>query len=246
MSAFNILKPNHFMFGIDLHDAVIPPSPTPIPFIPHIGWGNLEGNVGSPPGTKAARTNAESVPMLQRGTDIGLGIPHFSLNILLPLVILGSGSKSYFGAGTVKLEGTAVAVAVLHNANINLNCGGSTIPPTPSGYVIAPCTVRAGMTFGDLLAGILQMVVEAAVQWGIGFALGKVLPAFEALGILGTFLSNALGLVVGWAIGTPLGYSFAGGVLSHIPGLGSLFDQFDKGHDAVADYFNNPKRRTFL
>ena len=233
MSAFNVLKPNHFMLGIDFHDALIPPEPKPIPFIPHSVFAPLEGYVGAGSVKKAAKTNAEYVPMLQRGTDIGQMIPHIGLNALLPFVIAGSGSKSYFGAGTVKLEGTAVAVAVLHDANINLNCGGSTSPPTPTGYVFAPCTVRAGMTFGDLLAGILQMVVEAAVQWGIGFGLGK------ALSELPPGVSDLLGLLLGWVIGTPLGYSYKGGL------LGPVYGQFDKGHDAVADYFNDPKRRVF-
>jgi hypothetical protein len=246
MSAFNVLKPNHFMLGLDFHDALIPPDPKPIPFMPHSVFAPLEGYFGVGSVKKAAKTSAEYVPMLQRGTDIGQGIPHIGLNALLPFVIAGSGSKSYFGAGTVKLEGTATAVAVLHDANINLNCGGSTGPPTPTGYVFAPCTVRAGMTFGDLLAGILQMVVEAAVQWGIGFALGKVLdnvlaPVIKAIGPwFGALLSNTVGTLIGWAIGTPLGYSFGGGL------LGPVYSQFDKGHDAVADYFNNPKRRAFL
>src|SRR4051812_18016860 len=134
MSAFNVLKPNHFMLGVDFHDALIPPDPKPIPFIPHSVFAPLEGYVGAGSVKKAAKTNAEYVPMLQRGTDIGQMIPHIGLNVLLPFVIAGSGSKSYFGAGTVQLEKTAVAVAVLHDANINLNCGGSTGPPTPTGY----------------------------------------------------------------------------------------------------------------
>jgi hypothetical protein len=31
MSAFNVLKTNHFMLGIDFHDALIPPEPEPGP-----------------------------------------------------------------------------------------------------------------------------------------------------------------------------------------------------------------------
>ena len=236
MSAFNVLKTNHFMLGIDFHDALIPTIPKPVPLIPHSVFAPLEGYVGAASVKKAAKTNAEYVPMLQRATDIGICIPHFGLNLLLPLVILGSGSKSYFGAGTVKLEGTATGVAVLHDANINLNCGGGTTPPTPTGYVFAPATVRCGMTMGDLYAGIAQMVVEGLITWGINFALGK---ATESLGpVIGSMAS----LLAGWVLGTPLGYAFGGGGLI---GATGAYAQLDKGHDAIADYYNDPKRRVF-
>lgn len=238
MSAFNVLRTNHFMMGIDFHDALIPPEPKPIPLIPHSVFAPLEGYVGAKSVKKAKKTNAEYVPMLQRGTDIGIMIPHFGLNALLPLVILGSASKSYFGAGTVKLEGTATAVAVLNDANINLNCGGGTTPPTPTGYVMAPSTVRCGMTMGDLYAGIAQMVVEAGITWGINVALGK---AGDALG-LGPVIGGIAGLLAGWVIGTPLGYAFGDGGLTGAVGVGKALD---KGHDAIADYYNDPKRRVF-
>lgn len=236
MSAFNVLKPNHFMLGIDFHDALVPPDPQPILFMPHDAFAPLEGLVGASSVKKAAKTNAEHVPMLQRATDIGIMIPHIGLNALLPLVILGSGSKSYFGAGTVQLEGKATAVAVLNDANINLNCGGGTTPPTPTGYVFAPCTVRAGMTMGDLYAGIAQMVVEGLVTWGINFGLGKATTG------LGPVLGGVASLLAGWVLGTPLGYAFGG---SGVIGWIGLYDLFDKGHDALAKYYNDPKRREF-
>ena len=235
MSAFNVLKPNHFMLGLDFHDCKVSPSqPLPIPLVPHSVFAPLEGYVGASSVKKVKKTFAEYVPMLQRGTDIGPVIPHFCLNILLPFIIAGSASKSFFGANTVKLEGTGVGVAVLHDANINLNCGGAIGPPTPTGYVFAPCTVRAGMTYGDFIAGIVQMYVEGVIQWVIG--VGLFLFTMDMPFIVG----DVLGLLMGWVIGTPLGYSFKGGL------LGPVYTRIEeKVHDGIADYFNDPKRRVF-
>ena len=236
MAAFNVLKTNHFMMGLDFHDCKVSPSqPLPIPMIPHSVFAPLEGYVNANSVKKAAKTNAEWVPMLQRGTDIGQVIPHFCLNILLPFIIAASASKSFFGANTVKLEGTGVAVAVLQNANINLDCGGAIGPPTPTGYVFAPCTVRAGMTYGDLIAGILEMLVEGLIQWVIGVGL-FILTVDMPFGA-----GDLLDLLLGWLIGTPLGYSFGNSGL-----LGPAYNWIEAHvHDATADYYNDPSRRVF-
>jgi len=231
MSAFNVLKPNHFMLGLDFHDALIPPSPKPIPLVPHTVFAPMEGYVGAASVSRAAKVKVEFVDALKRGTDIGIGIPHVGANLLLPLVIAGSGSKSYFGANTVRLEGVGIAVGVLKTQNINLNCGGSTSPPTPTGLVMAPSTVRAGMTQGDLAAGLLHMVAEGTIQYGIGLGLGLIGDGP---------IEGVLQLLLGYVIGTPLGYSFKGGV------LGPLYEKIGKGHDAIADYFNDPSRRVFM
>jgi len=96
---------------------------------------------------------------MQKGTDCGyLGVPHLGnlANPLYPLILGFSKSKSHFGVASVKMEGTPVATAIAF-AGINLNCG--TIS-TPTGFVCAPTTVFAGMTLGDLIAGIFNIGVD--------------------------------------------------------------------------------------
>jgi hypothetical protein len=100
MSAFNLLHPDHMMAGIDLHDAIMPPSLKKIPSVPHIVSAKLRGSVA---GTGYAGTvkHAPKVQVyfadaLQRSTDIGWAIPHVQYNFLLPGIIADSKSKSEF------------------------------------------------------------------------------------------------------------------------------------------------------
>jgi hypothetical protein len=65
-------------------------------------------------------------------------------------------SKSHFGVASTKVEGTPVATAIAF-VGINLNCG--TIS-TPTGFVCAPTTVFAGMTWGDFLGGVFNIIVD--------------------------------------------------------------------------------------
>jgi hypothetical protein len=225
MSAFNVLRPNHFMLGIDFHDAIVIP-PTKLPWMPHPVFAPLEGYVGASSVRRAPTVRAETVEVLKRKTDIGQFIPHTFLNLLLPAILLGSASKSYFGANTVRVEGTGVAVATMKTTGINLNCG---TVPLPTGVVMAPGTVRAGMTLGDALAGLAEMLAEGAIQ---GF-MDKMLGITEIAGPI-------VPVLLGYLLGSPLGYS-----VPWAPG-GEISIQLEKGHDAVAEYFNDPSRRQYL
>ena len=196
MSVFkcNVLRQHHFMVGIDIHDAIIPPSPIPIPWMPHaVGallrvdylWGTFLTGKGCP----KVLTQFSNQTMAQF-TDIGSFIPHVAVDALCPIYTLFSGSKSEFGASSVKLGGIngdsspngqgPVGVAVFGEFSFNLNCFGPTFPPLPLNVVFAPNTHRAGMTLADLIAGLVQMAVDSAVQFvfnrlfGEGFGKNKL------------------------------------------------------------------------
>jgi hypothetical protein len=219
----SVMINTHMMFGVDFHNGISLPVPpaAPITMGPNIvtptplfmgPYGALTGK----PSPSVLATPGGIV--MQQGTDIGPLIIHIPLpfNILLPLVILGSASKCYFGASTVKSGGpkgaNPVAVAVLKVVNINLNCG--TFAST-TGIVPAPNTVNALFTLGDLVSGLVTMFVEAVIQdvlnlifdKGLGGALEGIFgkAAMEALGP--QIAQNVLGAVLGLAAGSPLGAS---------------------------------------
>jgi len=188
---FCVLLEFHPMLGVDAHTDV-PPAlpPAPVPFAPH-GVGALLNWVL--PASMADTVLANYARIMQRGTDIQNGIPHIPL--APPLLLSGaitafSGSKSYFGPASVQAKGKPIAVAVAVVLNVNLNCGDI---PTPTGFVLAPNTVVAGMTFGDWLGAVFAMVVDCAIQTLMNQLL-------DPLGSVG-------GGIVGIFIGTPLGFS---------------------------------------
>jgi hypothetical protein len=149
----------HPMVGLDLENSIIPPAPAVIPYIPYASVTILSGNFFSPKFTQKTYALMQGIRIMQKGTDCGyLGVPHFGnpANALYPLILGMSKSKSHFGVATVKVEGTAVATAIAF-VGINLNCG--TIS-TPTGFVIPPTTVFAGMTLGDFIAGVFNIAVD--------------------------------------------------------------------------------------
>lgn len=191
---FNVLKTYHVMIGIPIierHQAIFPPAPAPVPSVPHMcgamlcmgPWGILTGK------PNPTAISASGGVMLSQGTDIGPLIPHFNLiplappNALLPVIILTSGSKSHFGAHANVAPQGPVAFAVAVVVNFNLNCAGPAWPPLPSGLVITFNTHTTGASIGDIVAGALHMVVDAAIQFGLNrlFAAPRVASLFERL-----------------------------------------------------------------
>jgi hypothetical protein len=208
---FNVLIEWHPMIGVDLHEDVLPPAP-PVPMAPHLTAATLNWII---PAAMSSKTFATFVHarIMQRGTDIQSLIPHIPLTpagALAPVLTVFSGSKSHFGPRSVEVEGTPVAVALLGAVNVNLNCGDL---PMPTGYVLAPNTVVAGMTLGDVLGGLFAMMADTAMQYGMNAVLGP-------MGALGGGIAGAL-------LGSPLGFSFNGnghgypGLIGRLMGLGS-------------------------
>jgi hypothetical protein len=235
----NLLLSYFPMIGVDLHKAQAPGPVPPVPFSPHIVTAALcIGPWGILTGSPVPKVMDQFGITLQKGTDIGPLVPHICVpippNLLTPIYIIGSASKSYFGVATVQVGGSPVAVAVAMIMNINVNCGDIS---TPSGFVMAPNTVQAGMTLGDFLSGLVTAVVEGALQYGIGKAVGALgdaiagklfkaalvpvvdvaeaatLDAAKAALASGTsqlgseMIKGAIGTVLGLAVGSPLGAS---------------------------------------
>lgn len=165
----------HSMDGLDFHDSL----PGPLLFWgPHlVGVRFLFG---------ASKKNMTVLtpygPILSRGFDIGWFIPHLPLPLpnniqLFWLWSIFSGSVGYFGVSSVEAPEGAIAAASDFYTNVQLDCGGPVgSPPTPTGLVFAPNTVIAGMTLGDVIAGLLTMAVTAYVQWKLSILIDGLGP----------------------------------------------------------------------
>lgn len=165
---FLILRSIDQMIGVDMH---IPwPPGAPVPLTVPAPYATLSMMMGTGITSKFTTTIFVDgmVPAMCKGTDIGPLIPHIGPpSTTLIIEILTSGSKSYFGPSYYQLKdqtgspGTP-AVALLMSVNPNLNCGYPL--PTPTGMVMAFTTKALGLTWGDILAGLINMGVDFAFQ----------------------------------------------------------------------------------
>ncbi len=164
MQAF-VLHHIHPMLGADLENCIYPPAPAVVPYTPYLAFSILSGNfVYGPKMTKKSFALSSGISVMQQGTDCGyLAVPHFGnfANPLFPLTLLFSKSKSNFGCATVQMENKPVATAIPYVFGINVNCGTLS---TPTGVVICPTTVFAGLSIFDLLIGVLQYSVDLIVD----------------------------------------------------------------------------------
>lgn len=234
MAGFNVLKRSHVMIGLpflEWHDYLPPPGITPAK-AGHLCGGILACGVWGVIST-IRKVNDEGPNKdvltagnhaLSRTHDMGPLIPHYNLlppappNLLLPVFLLASGSKAYMGASTVQFNKGSAAFAIAVKVNFNLNCAGATLPPLPSGLVIAmPQTVEVGVTMGDMIAGLANMVFDAALQFilnrlfsskfmGSVFSRisGRVLPA-----VLQNFMkwpTSTLGMKLATVFGEKVGF----------------------------------------
>lgn len=221
----------HPMLSADGHTDLMPiPAPplvTPNPYHPHIVGSVLYGLTF---GKIAPTVKALDIELIHMGSDIANFIPHIPLpptHFILAVVYTAfSGSKSHFGPSAVQTKDGVVGAALLILVNPNLNCYD--IVPLPVGWVCAPNTVMAHMTFGDILGGLFAMAVDAAIQALINKAGGKLGGRFASQG--GKLLA---GPVASFLLGSPLGKNALDVIkfvtpdswnptldgLSHIPGF---------------------------
>ncbi len=216
MHCLNTIQP---IVGCDAHKAIPPPPPAPPPFTPHVvvwgeGWSQKMNFLGMAVATSKA-TSPESLQAkpvacgwgyaVARTHDAGPHPGHIWPNVLLPVIMLGAGSKSEFASGTVKLKTGDMAVAVLYAANLNLDCFDFPLPPAPSGTVIAAANpVFAGFTWADLARGLVGMVVDMAITWMVGAVCAV------ATGALSGLLNRAAGGSVLSRMGQGIASNFAG------------------------------------
>jgi hypothetical protein len=246
----NVHHQRQWMFGVDLHEGYAGP------FTPHAVFGQLKAGIwGGVTGTSASNIIVdEENEVMQRGTDIGWGIPHatYPLNPLMLVYTLLSASKSEFAATHVRVNGAALAVAVFGSWGLNLNCGQV---PLPSGVVIAWTTVQAWMTDRDVVAGVYAMLADAILQsvlsdafdtdqlkgiftkleaplaraMGPGDVQDAFMKAFGASSIASFFFGSPMGMS-GTNIGVP------------VPNYGDMWGRFvSQSHDRIAGYYGDPE-----
>jgi hypothetical protein len=174
-----VLKNWHPMVGVDFHTQVPPPPAPPIPNMPYYTGSAMFGTTMGTTTQKYFPTHPSSGfgLTMARATDIGPIIGHFGPlpHILLPLEIMLSASKSYFGAssylGKDNTGGVSpVCTCALVIVNLNVNCG--TPLNTPTGVVPGINTHVAHMSLADYAVAIIQAAVEVALS----YLLNKYMP----------------------------------------------------------------------
>lgn len=190
VKCLNTIQP---IFGVDLHRTIPPPAPVP-PYAPHVvvwgeGWSQKTKFMWAVANSKAASPDSECLKPVQccwgyaigRAHDAGPHPGHIWPNALLPLILLGSGSKSEFASGTVQIPTGNMAVSVAFVVNLNLQCQDFPIPPLPTGVVVSGlCSVEAGFTLGDFLGGLCSMLIDMAIVWIAGLAVAGASNAIGA------------------------------------------------------------------
>jgi hypothetical protein len=188
-----VLKNFHPMIGRDLHIPWPPGSPSPAPSpVPYVTTSIMMGIGATCNKAEDVLSQYYGLTML-KVTDIGPLIPHIGApSVLLAVEIPMSSSKSYFGCGKYVSKGQPVAVALLGQTNLNLNCG--TPVPTPFGQVIALTTHYMDMSLGDILSGVLQMGFDFVLAWALnklGSALGSKITSALGPRLFARFLPGA-------------------------------------------------------
>lgn len=176
------------LIQLDWHDGIflMPPAPLPAPGKScHLGISFLwmsEISLGGDPKKNSETVLADGAYLSSRGAKVGglLILPHINLyplpvspnlNLLIPLLILGSSSKCMFAASTVQGPDGAIACSVLPHVGFNLACAQPAKMPTS--IIVTRGTVQVGFTFGDFLYGFALMVVEIGVDYALGKLCGK-------------------------------------------------------------------------
>lgn len=194
----------HRMVGCDLHTAD-PTFPVPpyLPGTPHIVYAVTRLALWSDAEEKESkRVDTAAGPPMSKVFDIGVRIPHLGVNHPIPLLFLflTSSSQGHFGVHSVQTDRGPIAVALELFVNPQLQCNDFLptpklfpLPfPLPTGVVIAPNTVVAGLTLGDFLAGLLSMALTSVATLAMGFVTGS----FIKWGL--PFLGNYAGHVTGF------------------------------------------------
>lgn len=271
-AVLNVLHP---MIGPDTHSNLVPspagPVPLPSAFLPHLAFMCLGGvtNLTSH-FTSTTFVNFTSSRVVLQGSDIGPLIPHVPIppvpNILLFVIIPGSGSVSEFFAFSVKAKDGGdgsmrpIATAIAGFGGLNVNCASPFALPT--GVVVAPSMVCTGFRFGDFVASIVGMAMDVALSWGLSKVMGGLGRQFGGIAgrIAGRFgpgvvsalvnqapalarylspqvVENVVSTVLGmFIVGSPVGYSSESGSV-----VGHAYGNAKSGAtQGLADLFNPP------
>ncbi|WAS94541.1 hypothetical protein [Nannocystis punicea] len=179
---FAVMKNWDLMIGVDPHICWPPGAPLPLPNpVPYVTVMVLNGLQPLTP--MLAPTSQTFYGLtVQRGSDIGPGIPHIGPpSILTPLDVLFSSSVSYFGASAYTHEGQPCAAALLVAVGLNANCQEPVSLPT--GLVLCVTTHFTWMSPFDIMFGFACMIFDAALEfagqnasnWASGFVTRNVM-----------------------------------------------------------------------
>jgi hypothetical protein len=174
---------------------------------PFKGLGSNKGN--------GSKILADGQPVVSRGHEVKYTIlPHLNvlpppplINILVPLLIVGSSSKCQCSASKVQCTDGPLAISMIMGyLGINSACADPFTMPTS--LVPNWGTVNVGFTLGDIVAAVVLFVLEAVTsyicdrltgrfsKWA-GKALAEKLAASIATPILRFFLSAEAGELAG-------------------------------------------------
>ena len=161
---FAVMKHWDLMIGIDRHIPWPPESPLPLPTpSPYVTIMVLMGLQPLTPMMAYSSMTLYGWTM-QRGTDIGPGIPHIGIpSLLTPLDMLFSSSVSYFGPTAYQHEGEPCAAALVFVINLNANCQEPVSLPT--GLVFCITTHFTMMSFFDILFGLGMMAFDIVLEY---------------------------------------------------------------------------------
>jgi hypothetical protein len=229
--ACKVLNATHMVAGLDFHDSIPPPPPAGPAPMPHV-VAYVMGLAAASTAQLSTKVMAgEGGAALGRQHDLGPGPYHVAVNALLPIVWAGAGNKAEFGVSSVKTDKGTLAVACIPFVGINLQLDCDDPCPMPTSVAIASTnTVLAGFTLGDAVGGLVAGISDCLITWVVGEITGalmdRVLPAaigaifgpeaVLAVGLVGAAFPVSYALVesklsqyLGWAIGTPLGFSYS-------------------------------------
>jgi hypothetical protein len=140
-------------------------------------------------------------------------VPHWNLfpypgipinpNVLIPLLILLSTSKSFLSVGSVVAKQGPVAVMIPGVKVIGTNLACNDPIPMPTDIVIfGSSTVILGFTLGDLLAALVRWAIDIAIAFAMKI-LGKVVGALgkKFAGWIGTKLTGRFTAGLGNKVG---------------------------------------------
>lgn len=160
-----------------------------------------------------------SMPTCQENHDLGPLIPDITyvfVNLYYPLMWPFSSRKMTFAASTVKMNKKAVGCAAIFPPFPMMTCGDPITAPTAVPLTNLLHRVFVGMTFGDIVLGIVNigvsMAIDAIFEWVPPFS--KIGDAFkdrignvanEILGKLGltpkSLAKKAVSALSGWVVG---------------------------------------------
>ncbi len=199
-------KPQYFIITLDRHAGIfvmcsqmfIPPVLPGIAW--HIGFAMEDWSHNDPLGTNKWNEDVkcDGVSIASRGNSPWPVVPHWNLfpypgipinpNILIPLLILLSSSKSFLAVGSVVAQKGPIAVMIpgVKVVGVNMACADPIPMPAINVVWVGQSTVVLGFTLGDLLAALLQWAIDIIIALAVK-VLGKI------VGALGKRLANKIG-----------------------------------------------------